>query len=209
MTYLKLEKSPPKFLKYESSVGTGRRGLYLCRCGIEYITLVRKVLNGNSSSCGCYRKENLALIKTTHGESGTKLYKVWFEMKERCKNQDNPSYKDYGRRGIYVCSEWENSFSTFTFDMGPRLPGYSLERINNNKGYSPDNCRWATSTEQANNKRNNVLIQWAFQTKTLREWSVELGISYNVLRDRWRRGWSPDKMFTEPLRYAIFEKEVA
>lgn len=126
----------------------------------------------------------------------TKLpeYNVYQMMKQRCYNKNHGQYKNYGKRGITVCEKWLSGFDEFYKDMGPRPEGTSLDRINNDKGYSPSNCRWATPNQQQNNRRDCVSITHNGKTMTLTEWSRELGLLKNTIYSRYMRGVSIDKM---------------
>lgn len=125
----------------------------------------------------------------------------WCNMRNRCNNPRHPRYDRYGGRGITVCDRW-SSFALFLEDMGKKHGDKStLDRIDNSKGYSPENCRWATYKEQANNTRRNKLITYKNRTQTLTQWAEELGISWSTLKFRiYRSGWSVDKAFTHPLQ---------
>lgn len=136
----------------------------------------------------------------THGLTETTEYSIWTNMKTRCNNHNNEFYKDYGGRGIKICAEWENSFENFYADMGKRpSKKHTLDRINNDNGYSVDNCRWAIKKVQANNRRNNILIEYNGVSKTLKQWCEELELNYKNTHKRIKNlGWSIEKAFLEP-----------
>lgn len=147
-----------------------RRFLCKCDCGNETIVLINE-LNGNTKSCGCWRKEIGFLLGTSekarnygknnkyfkHGLCKHKLYTTWKGLKQRCYNPNSQRYKDYGGRGIKVCDRWINSFQNFLDDMGERPKGKSIDRIDVNGNYEPSNCRWASPIEQSHNKRKKIL----------------------------------------------------
>lgn len=140
--------------------------------------------------------------KHKHGESKTRLFKIWDNMIQRCTNKNYQRYKDYGGRGIEVCKEWKEYT---TFRDWAKSHGYSdsltIDRIDNSKGYNPENCRWVSYREQNNNQRTNYLITYQGDTRTLAEWSRELKICYETLKGRLRKHhWSVERAFSTPVR---------
>ena len=136
-----------------------------------------------------------------HGDKNSypSSYKVWCNMRQRCNDPNSPVYHHYGGRGITVCDRW-NDYANFLSDMGERPKEMSLERIDNNKGYSPENCRWASMKEQSKNRRTNRMITYNGQTKSVIEWADHLGIPRQSLYNRVFRGWSIDRIFNQPYR---------
>lgn len=126
-------------------------------------------------------------------------YKIWAAIKTRCLNENATEYFRYGGRGITLCPEWKNSFSLFLQDMGMRpSKDYSIERIDNSRGYYPNNCKWATKIEQANNRRSNKLLTFNGKTQNMKQWSKELNISYVTLYQRLsKQKWSVERALTE------------
>lgn len=157
-----------------------------CDCGNESVVGVSQLRDGSSLSCGCLRAERLLAANTKHGLRRHPEYQVWKAMIERCTHSNSRAYRNYGARGITVCSRWLDCAKFFE-DMGPRPTGTSLERINNDAGYSPENCKWATLHEQSRNKRSNVKIEFDGETKCLTDWANEYGIHPATLFSRIRR----------------------
>jgi len=131
-----------------------------------------------------------------HGKYKTPEHKAWENMRNRCNAKNSPRYKDWGGRGITICEEWDNKdgFINFLNDMGEKpSPNHTLDRIDNNKGYSKENCRWATTKEQAKNRRSNRILTANGYTFTMVEWCERLDINKVTLSSRLRRGWSVDE----------------
>lgn len=170
------------------------RWLCQCDCGNEKIVLGGNLKNGHTKSCGCLHRGTI----TKHGHSrsdalATTEYRSWRMMKTRCMNPNTEYYKDWGGRGITVCERWLNSFENFLADMGEKpTKKHSIDRVDNAKGYSPENCKWSTSTEQNNNRRDNRFITHNNETLTLAEWAGRTGIKYKTLHMRLKNGWSTE-----------------
>lgn len=187
--------------------GKGRHGepLWECRCDCGNIKIVSAghLTNGDTRSCGCLHKERFSLSHTTHGESKSRLYKIWVGVKTRCCDKRSRNYHKYGQRGITVCEEWLNSYENFkTWAV---VNGYSnvltLDRIDSNGNYCPSNCRWATQKEQQNNRRNNHLLTYNGETLTVSQWNEKLGFTRGTVSQRLNKlGWSVEKALTTPIR---------
>lgn len=171
-----------------------------CECGSQRIVRGVHLRSGHTSSCGCRRKE--VLNRTTHGLSGSPEFFVWWEMLRRCYDDSREQYERYGGRGITVCQLWRNSFSAFYSDMGPRpSPQHSIERIDNDRGYSKANCRWATVHEQCRNTRRTRNLTFRGVTMCLTDWAARIGISQPTLTKRLERGWSIERALTTPTKH--------
>lgn len=133
--------------------------------------------------------------RAKHGMYQTPIYNVWRQMKDRCTNPNNSRYHRYGERGIKVCDRWQE-FENFFADMGHAPEGMTLDRIDVDGDYTPDNCRWATRQDQQNNMSTNRLFTHEGKTQTLAEWARELGLAYHVLKYRLNKGWQPPELFT-------------
>jgi hypothetical protein len=173
-------------------VGKDKRGYYLwecqCTCGTVKIVKGSNLRRGDTLSCGCYIRDVTSRRSIKHNGDGTKEYRAWTAMKTRCYNPKSPSYIHYGQRGISVCDRWRNDFAAFLEDMGERPPKTSLDRIDSDKDYTPENCRWADIYIQNNNRRNNVFHTAGGETLTSAQWSNRLGIRNDTFRFRIKSG---------------------
>jgi hypothetical protein len=160
----------------------------VCDCGNIVEVTGGNLKKGNTKSCGCLKKEvkNEHKIKHGHTQHGvkSKVYTCWISMIQRCYNPNRDGYKNYGGRGIKVCERW-HTFENFYNDMGDCPEGLTLDREDNNKDYTPENCRWATNKEQSNNTRRNHRVTYKGETKTLSQWAQDLGINKSKLRRDW------------------------
>ena len=155
-----------------------------CECGIERQVLAAQFRSGGSKSCGCLQRFHLEPKNKRHGMWKHPTYRVWIQMKSRCRDQGNAGYHLYGGRGIDVCDRWDD-FSLFWQDMGAGWQrGLSLERIDNDRGYQPDNCRWATPYEQNRNMRSNRYIQTPWGRMTVTDAALKAGIPPNLVFGR-------------------------
>lgn len=157
-----------------------------CECGNKKIVAGYSLKRGRSQSCGCLRDERTRKGSTTHGLTNHTLYHTWLGMRKRCNNKNNIGYPLYGGRGITVCKRWDD-FELFLSDMGNKPFGTSLDRIDNNKGYNPKNCKWSTITEQQRNTSTNRMITYKGKTLCIAEWAEKLGIKYSVFYNRLRK----------------------
>jgi len=166
--------------------------LCLCECGNKSIIQTSNLTNGHTKSCQCLRRSK-------NGSSQLDVYNIWKGMIARCHKPQNEAYEDYGGRGIVVCKRWHN-IANFIADMKERPSSqHTIDRIDNNKGYSPNNCRWATRVEQGRNKRNNKIIKINGVEKCLSEWVEQYKTQHSMVYARiFRRGWDPVKALTEP-----------
>lgn len=162
----------------------------VCQCGKTVKVAMASLTTGHTKSCGCYSIDLVRTIKLRHGLSKTRAHRIWAGMVQRCTNPKNIGFKLYGGRGITVCDAWL-SFDNFYHDMGHPPDGHSLDRIDNNAGYSKENCRWATKLEQARNKRNSIIVTVNGVSRCLPEWTEISGVAGQVILKRLNRGVDP------------------
>lgn len=180
----------------ENSADGRARWLCRCDCGQSKTVLGEHLKKGRTKSCGCAKSESSSKRFKKHGGRNSKLYRIWSNMKDRCNNPDCKAYRDYGGRGIKVCEEWTDDFSAFqkwALANGYK-EGLTIDRKDNDKGYSPDNCRWTDRKIQGNNKRNCRYITYKGQRKTVAEWSEITGIPHETLLYRLNHGWETERI---------------
>ena len=173
-----------------------------CDCGNEVVVNGSCLRNGHTTSCGCKTREATIKRNTKHGESDTKLYKIWSSIRKRtvlCNEKSGRMWRDYGSKGIRLCGEWNEyeNFAAWAKANGYK-DGLSIDRIDPCGDYTPNNCRWATMKQQQNNKGNNVRITYNGETRTLAEWSDAIGINYTTLHYRYQHDYPLEELFTIP-----------
>ena len=173
--------------------------MWNCMCGCGNKTIVRgKLLTGGiTKSCGCLQKELMSKRQTIHGGYGTRLYTIWDSIRQRCNNPKCHAYKNYGGRGISVCDEW-NDFSKFKqwatetgYDENADRGIFTIDRIDVDSNYCPENCRWSNMREQTNNRRISIHLSYRGETHALTEWADITGIKYCTIWRRYKNGLSP------------------
>lgn len=171
----------------------------MCDCGNKKVVRGENIKNGTTKSCGCLIKETAIKTHTSHGKTGTRTYHQWSGMIQRCKSTNIKTRKSYLDKNIKVCDQWLK-FENFYKDMGECPDGLTLERIDNNKGYSKENCKWASRKEQNRNKSQNIKITYNSKTQVLTDWAKELQISFSTLQARIQKmGWTIERSFTEKV----------
>lgn len=180
----------------------------ICDCGNVVIVNGSRLRRGITQSCGCLQKE-LARERTgklmkKHGDSRTRLFRIWSCMKNRCTSKNNTHFNCYGGRGIRVCDEWLDfeSFRDWALNNGYE-DTLTIDRIDVNGNYEPSNCRWATRKEQAQNRRTTRFIEYKGETHSLKQWSEILGMPDSCLKYRLDKGWSIEKAFTKPKQRGV------
>lgn len=175
------------------------RPMWLCRCdcGNEVVIDPSKLKSEHTQSCGCLKNEKARERLKKHGMSHTKTHQEWIGIRQRCLNPNCKDYKDYGARGITMCDRWRDSFEAFYEDVSKlkhfEEKEYTLNRIDNDGNYEPNNVEWASAITQQNNKRSNRLITYEGKTQTVAQWAREMNMSYSKLINRIYLGWSIEK----------------
>lgn len=172
-----------------------------CDCGEKTISYGFNLRNKESKSCGCHSRDILIKNATKHGMSKSPTWTSWSDMKSRCLNKNNVRYRHYGGRGIKICKRWVHSFENFIADMGERpSPNYTIDRINNDGNYEPNNCRWATYTEQNNNRKNTLWVIYKNNKMSLQQSIRAAGcvVTWHTASQRIGRGWTVDKAVETP-----------
>jgi hypothetical protein len=181
----------------------------ICECGNKAIVSSWKLSSGHTKSCGCLQKEMASKANFKHGHSSypnggnpTKEYNTWAMMLRRCSPKAyKTERKSYFEKGITVCDRWKNSFENFLFDMGKApTQKHSIDRINNNGNYEPENCRWATKKEQTRNRSTTSFIFANGERKSIGEWANITGIPYKRIHARLQRGWSADRAVNTAIK---------
>lgn len=170
-----------------------------CECGVEKEVIAGALKSGNSRSCGCAIGESARKRFTVHGNRYHPMYNRYMGMMQRCYYEKSHEYKNYGARGIAVCERWRNSFDAFVEDMGlPPSDELTIDRINNNEGYSKENCRWATKKEQSINRRVTKFIEADGRILCYSDWSRLLGLTKIGVNKRMASGWTEEMAVSAP-----------
>lgn len=173
----------------------------VCDCGGKKVVSATHLVSGHTTSCGCFHKERTSEVRTTHGLRKTRAYKVWANMLDRCRRPSRHDWHNYGGRGISVCARWDTDFQNFWNDIGHLLEidkKLTIERIDNNGDYCPENCRCATLKEQGRNKRNNRTIDTPLGQMLVCEAAETFGLKSRLIRVRLSRGWPTSRLLEGP-----------
>lgn len=186
-------------LRRAPNAGRAVQWVCRCECGGEPIVRARLLVTGKTQSCGCLRKETTSQARRSHGMSESRTYRIWHHMKRRCTDEKHPKWLHYGGRGITLYQEW-HSFERFLEDMGEAPAGASIDRINNELGYWPGNCQWATQAQQTRNTRRTRRVEIDGETLCVMDWCARLGVVNAALAySRINRGWDALKAVTTPV----------
>jgi hypothetical protein len=172
-----------------------------CDCGQKCVCLGFVMRRGETQSCGCLHREITSTINASHGMAGTPIYAIYRSMMQRCYDKNSQAYNRYGGRGINVCDQWQQ-FEGFYDAMGDKPKDMSLDRIDNNGDYSPENVKWANAKTQANNRKSNVVLEHNGKKQTMQQWSDELGLKVGTVWARLNRGWNISQALTKGVSHA-------
>lgn len=180
-----------EFAGTRTSPGGTKRKMWkcICECGNEAVVNTSNLLNGTTKSCGCWKTDKINTYNSKHNGSNDRLYAIWRSMKHRCSNPNDSHYQSYGGRGITVCEEWANNYGVFKkwayengYDESAETGNCTIDRIDNNGEYSPDNCRFVGRIEQANNTSTNRFVEFQGYKLTIAEFARAMNISPNHAR---------------------------
>ena len=177
------------------------RWVCMCDCGQVCSAPGHCLRSGNTKSCGCGKRmsgESNPFFKHGHSRTNSKTYHAWTGMRDRCHNQNTEKYYLYGARGISISESWKE-FSQFLLDMGECPEGMSIDRIDVNGNYEPTNCRWATPTEQANNRQSNKTVEYRGEQVSIRYLASLSGMDYSAVAQRIQHGWTAERAITQPI----------
>ena len=189
---------------------------YLCKCicGTEKYVGFDNLITWKTKSCGCLRVETTQKRAKVHGKTGTRLYRVWQGIKRRCYNVNEPKYSNYGGRGIIMCDEWKNDYTAFEkwalengYDKDAEYGKCTIDRIDVDGNYEPNNCQWITSQEQNNNRTTTIKVTYNGKTQSIKKWSDEIGIPYSTIIQRYENGAKIEDLFkpvSEPLTITAY-----
>lgn len=190
---------------YRDNGKSDRTVMCKCDCGTVRRIKLKNLKYGSSKSCGCYRSDYMRKRHTTHGETDTRLFRIWDNMNSRCRNNTKWN-RNYAGRGISVCEEWKGKNGFVAFKEWAIQNGYTekltIDRIDVNSGYSPSNCRWVNMIVQGNNRRTNRLLTYKGVTRTMSEFSRQFNISIPTLYSRLERGWTVDDALEREVKHA-------
>jgi len=200
-------------IDFSGKIGNRTAWVCLCDCGAKKLVLPHILRSGRVASCGCLGLETRAANgrkNKRHGMCKSKEFAIWSGMIGRCHNKNSYDYHNYGARGIVVCERWLNSFENFYADMGDKpFPGAQIDRKNNDGNYEPENCKWSTSLENNNNRRNTTRVEYKGETLAAKPLSRKFGIKYNTFLNRIKKGLSVDNALNTPTRSYVKRMEVA
>lgn len=191
----------------EASRGKDNSARWVCKCDCGNVTnpiRATELNRGRTKSCGCFKVERIKEANTRHGDGHSRLNTVWINMKQRCYNAKRAEFKHYGGRGIKVCAEWVDDFEAFRdwamssgYDPDAPRGKCTLDRINVDGDYCPENCRWTTQKEQCNNLRKNLVVTINGKSQTVKQWAEEAGMDEAKIRYRLKHGYTGDVLLTK------------